>query len=270
MVCSNVEDIFKQIQSLRKNYNTITNCFIDYSVLKNKIQSQAIYTYIYNENIYFIEPKDDLKYLYFYCKSIIELQEVDELIKINNIDGTIVINIVIDIRQNIDNYMTVLEKSEFKYYKKYLKKQVVNNNIINYEKSLFIGFAEEVDNYEIFEMLNNTFDKFSDFLPELTEINELIKNNNILIIKPKNEILGFLIFEDKLKTSYLRALCIKKEYRNDGLGYKLLGNYLNIHKERTKILTLWVESTNINALKLYERFGYKDSALENHIFIYNT
>lgn len=32
MAYSNVEDIFKQIQSLRKNYNLITNCFIDYRI----------------------------------------------------------------------------------------------------------------------------------------------------------------------------------------------------------------------------------------------
>lgn len=269
MVCNNVEDIFKQIQRLKRNYNPITNCFIDYNVLKNKIQSQAIYTYVYKENIYFIEPKHDFKYLYFYCKSVAELKELDEFVRINNIYGMIVINIVINVRQNINEYMTVLENSKFKYYKKYLRKELIYEENFNYSNLLTINFAEQIDKFEIMKMLGDSFDKYCDFLPDEHEIIQLIKEKNILVVKPKTEILGFLIFEDKGKTSYVRALCIKEEYRNDGLGYKLFENYLNIHQERTKILTLWVESTNISALKLYEKFGYKDSTLENHIFVYD-
>lgn len=95
----------------------------------------------------------------------------------------------------------------------------------------------------------------------------LIEDENIVVIKDNEEIVGYAVFCIKEKENHgmrrrkqfdVEAIGIGEEYRGKGYGTKLL-NYL---KELAKGLEctdmyLTVNEENIPAIKNYEKFGFK-------------
>ena len=57
------------------------------------------------------------------------------------------------------------------------------------------------------------------------------------------------------------GICIKKEFRGQGLGTALLNETLTKCKGKFELVTLGVLASNPRAHALYERFGFKDYGL---------
>lgn len=141
-----------------------------------------------------------------------------------------------------------------------------------------IRLANIDDLDQIIKLLHEVLDVHYELRPDLfkfgttkytkEELCQLLMNKKILIFVycEKEAILGHLFCFDKdnrqsnnlkdIKTLYIDDLCIKKEYRNKGIGtqlfqyvkeYALANHYYNI--------TLNVNVKNINAVKFYEKMG---------------
>lgn len=107
--------------------------------------------------------------------------------------------------------------------------------------------------------LNNIFEYAKDLdQEEITKINNYVNSkiskqiNNYKIIKSDNKIIGCLLVEKHLDGVILDEIFIEEEYRNNGIGTKIINDVLSNYC----IVYLWVYKDNINAIKLYEKLGF--------------
>lgn len=57
---------------------------------------------------------------------------------------------------------------------------------------------------------------------------------------------------------YLSRLIVKKEYRNQGIGQKMLEHMIDLCKEKGyQQITVGVDTDNKNAIHIYKKFGFK-------------
>ena len=92
----------------------------------------------------------------------------------------------------------------------------------------------------------------------------LIKNEEIYIAKEDKEIVGYIIFNIKEKENPIRkqlnidAICVDEKHRGKGIGTKLLEVVKEIAKSKgCTDLYLTVNQENENAIKVYEKLGFK-------------
>ena len=91
-------------------------------------------------------------------------------------------------------------------------------------------------------------------------LNKFFNNNGswICVAESEGKIVGYLSIEKYSDYLYLDDFCVDKENRNLGIGTELLktgeqyATKNNIHQIR-----LHVEKSNLNAIGLYQRLGYK-------------
>lgn len=126
------------------------------------------------------------------------------------------------------------------------------------------GTSEDVAQINI--VLKENFDPLSEQLPSVDELKDYIKRKQVLVIKDGSNLCGFIIFEVTGMTWYLRYWYISPDYRNQRIGSKLLKSSLFLAKD-TKRQILWVISTNENAIKRYEHYGFKRELMNDYVLI---
>lgn len=99
------------------------------------------------------------------------------------------------------------------------------------------------------------------------ELEELINNEEIFVAKENNNIVGYVIIKimekNNRKMRYRKILEIsnlgvEEKYRNKGIGTELLNFIKNKSIENNCTdLYLTVNEENKNAIKLYEKFGFR-------------
>lgn len=96
---------------------------------------------------------------------------------------------------------------------------------------------------------------------------ELIQNKNIYVAKLQKDIIGYVTFSIVEKTNpsmryrkqiNIDAICIDEKYRGNGIGTQLLEHLKTMGKEQgCTDMYLTVNQENENAIKVYEKFGFK-------------
>jgi len=111
--------------------------------------------------------------------------------------------------------------------------------------------ATILDANDIFNIGDSIFD---DFLP-LSFIEEELKNENSFwfVAIEDNQTIGFIGARVYDNTDIL-DIAVKNEYRKKGIGSLLLEEILKI---KCGFVTLEVRVHNINAIRLYEKHGFK-------------
>lgn len=112
---------------------------------------------------------------------------------------------------------------------------------------------------DIFEHTNSILTK--------EELEDLISNQNIFVIKKDKKILGYILLSrnEGKKNGYryrkqlnIDAMGVLEEYRNQGIGTKLLEFIKEYAKDNNFTdLRLTVNEENENARHLYEKMGFK-------------
>lgn len=101
---------------------------------------------------------------------------------------------------------------------------------------------------ELGTLINQNFNK-------LNNIEEIIKNKNILGYYIDDELIGFVIFETMYEILDILYIVVEPIYRKKGIA-SLLMQYLINNKDFEKIM-LEVRCDNSNAIKLYKKFNFK-------------
>lgn len=125
-----------------------------------------------------------------------------------------------------------------------------------------------MDNIEIFDMtmqelesISNILEShFDDFWNITTFKSELLNpNSKYIVAKLNNLIVGFAGIWKSVDDIHITNIVVNKNFRNQNIGSKLLSKLIEISKLEPNItsITLEVNSTNISAIKLYEKFGFK-------------
>lgn len=110
------------------------------------------------------------------------------------------------------------------------------------------------------EISNNLTTEFDDFWNASILETEL-KNpfSKYIIAKIDSQIVGFAGVIDTVDQLEITNIVVKKDFRKNGIGNKLLLELINIAKESNKKeIILEVNSNNLSAIKLYEKNGFKN------------
>lgn len=98
------------------------------------------------------------------------------------------------------------------------------------------------------------------------EFDELIKKEDIFIyfLEEDKNIIGFanILWIASKKVSYLNDILIKEKFRGKGYGKILMDKFMDFSKKKgAKKLGLGVRVENKNAIRMYEKYGFKTIGL---------
>ena len=106
---------------------------------------------------------------------------------------------------------------------------------------------------------SNLLEDFDDFWSVSTLETELKSHDSYyLIAKQNNEIAGFIGMKIVLDEADIMNVVTKKNKRNQGIATQLINKLLQVAKEKNiKKITLEVNESNLPAIHLYEKLGFK-------------
>lgn len=125
-----------------------------------------------------------------------------------------------------------------------------------------------MDNIQIFRMTISDLEEiqdtllldFDDFWNVNTFKEELLNpNSKYIMAKINDKIVGFAGIWKAVDDVHITNIVTSKNFRRQNIGSVMLSNLIEIAKSEKGItsITLEVNSTNIPAQKLYEKFGFK-------------
>lgn len=236
--------------SIFKNRVKYTNCFVTYDNFLELIDNSIFF--IRRECIFLLKKEEKFYKFYYFINDYKQLNNLKSFFNICK--QAIIIEIVS--KKEIDN--SIYKKIGFNSYKIY-SRYVIDKKV----KSIsLIEIAKENDIEEIKNLIDNTFDPLSDYIPTREELFYFVKNKELYIVK-NNIIVGIAIYIKNGNNYYFRLSCVHPDYRNGFIGYILASN---IPSDANKVVT-WIDNNNESAKKLNLGIGYKPDNLQNHIFI---
>lgn len=132
-------------------------------------------------------------------------------------------------------------------------------------KNLVIDKMTLSDLNEISGNLTSDFDEFWNS----SILESELKNpfSEYIIAKLNNKIVGFAGVIDTVDQLEITNIVVKKDYRKNGIGNELLTRLITLAKENGKDkITLEVNSTNLAAIKLYEKNGFKNVGIRKKYY----
>ncbi|MGB5867679.1 MAG: N-acetyltransferase [Arcobacteraceae bacterium] len=118
------------------------------------------------------------------------------------------------------------------------------------------------DSKELFTLESSVFLK-DDFGLSLSSFYYHIKNNNLFLYEKDKKIIAYILWLKRKNYYRLYSLCVDKNNQGQGIAQKLLNHSLDILPFSK--YTLEVKTTNEQAIKLYEKNGFKISkTLQNY------
>jgi hypothetical protein len=176
---------------------------------------------------------------------------------------------VADVVSRADSHIEVekiLEKAGFKSHRKLQRLQRSPGELPVATKTQGLEFANFDMSKNILDILELHFDRFSEQLPEIEEIRNVIRDRRILVAIRENSVAGFLYFEPNGLSSVLRYWFVDPKFRDGKIGGNLIRRYLEVECAG-KTSHLWVVTDNINAKDRYNHYDYTFTDLTDHVLI---
>lgn len=118
---------------------------------------------------------------------------------------------------------------------------------------------------EIKPILNLEFDDLWSINILKSELENI--NSKYIVAKINNEIVGFAGVWFSVDDAHITNIVVKKSARHTGIGSKLLEKLINLTKEQNKLsLTLEVNTQNIPAQNLYQKYGFKNLGIRKKYY----
>lgn len=117
----------------------------------------------------------------------------------------------------------------------------------------------------ISDILTCEFDNFWNYNLFKSELEN--KNSMYIVAKFNNQIVGFAGIWFSVDDIHITNIVVKKNCRNQKIGSLMLNNLIELCENRTqKSITLEVNSNNIPAQKLYQKFGFKNVGMRKKYY----
>jgi ribosomal protein S18 acetylase RimI-like enzyme len=129
-----------------------------------------------------------------------------------------------------------------------------------------VTFAEPADVAAIRAFLAQLLDRFADQIPEEDELHSAVARQNILIVRRYGELAGLLIFDKTGLTTTLRYWYVGPEFRNEGIGARLIKTLFRIARGGRRIV-LWVARENGVSIEKYKHYGFQVEPLIDQIMM---
>lgn len=122
---------------------------------------------------------------------------------------------------------------------------------------------------EDLELIKDTlYSEYDNFWSYNILKNELLNDKTTYIVaKENNQIVGFAGIMTCLDEATLNNIVVKKSCRGRGIGGELLDSIIELCGDlNMKTLTLEVDSSNIPAINLYQKFGFKNLGIRKKYY----
>lgn len=107
---------------------------------------------------------------------------------------------------------------------------------------------KEIKNYDLIDICDYKF-SYNDF----EKVYGYYLNNDLV------GIIDFSIIYGRIELNYI---FVKEEYRQKGIASKMMEYIISYNLS----ISLEVDETNIKAIKLYEKYGFKNKAIRNNYY----
>jgi hypothetical protein len=245
---------FKRIRETKEGF--ITNLFHNPYVSSIWIRNKLLTKISTDKTDFFLRNDKSFFHLYFCSASNLSLKsDIAELMKFTN-DRVFIVDILgnsIGIRTIGDLFL----ENGFNHYTSLVRmtRRQLESTKSQYKFSDEVEKAQDADLEQINDLLHEYFNCYSDQIPHVDELKDWITKGRIFICKSKNEIQGFIIFEDIGLTSYLRYWFVRPAFRERRVGSKLINAFFFETQSSLRHL-FWVNDTNGNAIKRYQHYGF--------------
>lgn len=133
-----------------------------------------------------------------------------------------------------------------------------------------------MENLEFNEMQLSDLDELQDIFDKdfpcswkLHTLKSELTNNSsrYVVVRSNNEIIGFAGVWLSVDDAHITNIVVKNSYRHKGIGSLLLEKLIEITKENCKAsLTLEVNTNNIYAQRLYNKFNFKNLGIRKKYY----
>ena len=99
---------------------------------------------------------------------------------------------------------------------------------------------------------------YPDFV-KLFNLEDLINDEytKILVAEIDGEIRGYIMFTKVYETIDIISIVVAENYRNKKIASSLIDYMISEYQDTLKLITLEVNTDNLPAIKLYEKFGFE-------------
>lgn len=253
------DDILKKYAEVVSNKRKYSNCYFSVAALGSKIEEQKVYALEIREAFIIIQKEPTFHYLYFVCNSWEWLLSIEDIKKEF---PQLVVSIVQKGKLDLQKPFLDYGYSVYKIYQRLRNIKISKADSMDIE----VEYCISKDKKALNVMMRENFDVLSDHIPSDQELDDFLREKKIICVRKKGTLAGFIIFEDKGKTSYIRMVCIAQNFREKGIGNYLMEKYFAIHRNYVSF-TLWYDMKNYPAYSLYHKWGYEEEKMYNYIFL---
>ena len=99
----------------------------------------------------------------------------------------------------------------------------------------------------------------NDNFTSVNHLNDMLEDgfSKVLVYENDEKVIGFITATDLGETCDILSLVVDPEYRNRLVASNLIDYLISELDEELKLITLEVDSNNIPAFNLYEKFGFE-------------
>ena len=255
-----IQQFIKQIRALHEGF--VTNFYWDPNKHPYWLAEETLYYEQSHHCVLLIHPNTNFANLYYIATDYSAVNTTLNAIQTNS-------DIVVDIVCKGDG---LLEKESFCEMGFELYKSLYRMNHIgpivqpDWQKEDSVINGSKKDAQLVYQALKDDFDPLCEQLPTLQEVEDYAQRQQLLVVKDKGRLCGFLIAELNGVTWYLRYWYTSPQYRDQGIGAKLLRNSL-IDGKNSKRQIFWVIADNENAIKRYEHYGFRKENMNDFVMI---
>lgn len=265
---TSAQEVYELIDRVKLNsHRVITNFFVTELRLNSWIAKGELFSYAQCDNLWLFRRDRDFFHLHYVSPGIDILRSgVEKLV--TRFGATIFSVDVLGRENEIMPIVNIFRENHFcdHLYLNRMKKIVKERRPPEVSRCPEAEFAGQDDADAVMCLLETSFDKFAEQLPDIKEIREAIDKKTILIVRKDGVIAGMLYFEMTGLTSVLRYWFVDQRYRELKIGSKLMWHYFDICNQATCFI-LWVITDNENAIKRYIHYGYNMDYLMDQILV---
>lgn len=230
------------------------------------VSDVSLFDVVYTENCVVFGFKDNYIYrLFFFANNI---SCINECLKEFPRGAILEWIYTENVSNEIGNIQNLKQIDSFRRYKVDLRNDSYKEKLDETFYKRFINDCGEVATLNDFEemnsLINTIFDKRVSHLPSQVELNELIKNGNVIVCRKVDKIKTFWIYkiEGKKIYSYQAYNSIQGTYIQS-VWFRLFEKFAS---ENFREVYAWVSDKNIFSLNLHFKFNFEFDRLYLRIF----
>lgn len=248
----------------RKSREYCSNSYFSIPHLEKFLKKESVQVIEKEDLILLIEEDFDLYRLYFFAECYLSLLKIRQIIP--QTSKPVILDIVGRDSHTLE-LVNQTKRAGFTQYSEFVR-MICTDPILPSEKNADrVELANISDVPYISKLLYKTFDPLFSHLPTMDELEAAVNNEEITLIREKNELAGFAFFEKvSVKQEILRFFVVEEEFKGQNIGGALLYHQF-CNRFPDTVYILWVGTYN-SAQFLYEKFNFHYDGLKDYILKY--